>query len=197
MVVADSTSKRIVVLLTLCLAGLARAQNQPKPDLQADLQQIVANHHGKVALFAENLKTGQSVGIAADQVVQTASVIKLTILLDAMEQVRAGRVHLEDELVLKKEDQVGGSGILQFFNTPMSLTLHDDLMLMITQSDNTATNLAIDKLGLGNINAETRAMGLKDTYLYKKVFTPATEPMPADQKVYGLGSFIAMVFRDI
>ncbi len=155
--------------------------------MQQRLLQIAAAHHGKVALFAENLKTGQSVSLDADRPVQTASVIKLTILFDAMEQVRHGTVRLEDPIVLRKEDQVGGSGVLQLFDTPVTLTLKDVLMLMITQSDNTATNLAIDKLGLKNINAETGALGLKNTWLYKKVFTPATEPMPSDQKDFGLG----------
>ncbi|ADW70970.1 serine hydrolase [Granulicella tundricola] len=166
------------------MLGSAVAQSTP---LEGRLREIAAAHHGKVAVFAENLKTGETVGLDADKVVQTASVIKLTILFDAMEQVRAGKVKLDDAIVLKKSGQVGGSGILQLFDTPLTLTLRDVLMLMITQSDNTGTNLAIDKLGLANINGETRALGLKNTWLYKKVFTPATEPMPADQKIYGLG----------
>jgi beta-lactamase class A len=82
---------------------------------------------------------------------------------------------------------VGGSGVLQFFSTPMELTFEDMLTFMIICSDNTATNLAIDQLGLKNINARIAAMGLKDTYFYKKVFKPAEEPMPSDQKTYGLG----------
>jgi beta-lactamase class A len=168
----------------LLSVGSAEAQSA---GLEAKLREIAGAHHGKVAVFAENLKTGESVGIDADKVVQTASVIKLTILFDAMEQVRDGKVKLEDPVVLHKDDQVGGSGILQFFSTPLTLTLRDVLMLMITQSDNTGTNLAIDKLGVANINAETKALRLKDTWLYKKISKPATEPMPADQKIYGLG----------
>lgn len=159
----------------------------PADPLRAHLGQIIAAHHGSVALFAKNLATGETVGSDENKPVQTASVIKLTILFDAMEQVRAGTVKLSDPVVLHKEDQVGGSGILQLFDTPLTLTLHDVLMFMITQSDNTATNLAIDKLGLSNINAETQKLGLHNTWLYKKVFKPATEPMPADQKIYGLG----------
>lgn len=165
----------------------ARAQSPAPLPLEARVRAIVAQHHGKVGLFAQNLRTGETVGVDPDTPVQTASTIKLTILFDAMEQVRAGSVHLEDTIVLHKDDQVGGSGILQFFDTPVTLTLRDLLMLMITQSDNTATNLAIDKLGLDDINAETQKLGLKNTWLYKKISKPATEPMPPDQKVYGLG----------
>lgn len=155
--------------------------------LEAELHRIVSEHQGMVALFAKNLKTGETIGIDADRPVQTASVIKLTVLFDAMEQVRAGTVRLEDPIVLRREDQVGGSGVLQLLDTPLTLTLRDVLMLMVTQSDNTAANLAIDKLGLDNIDAEIRALGLKDTWLYKKISKPATEPMPPDQKIFGLG----------
>ncbi len=151
------------------------------------MRAVVGQHHGKVAVFAENLRTGETLGIDADQTVQTASTIKLAILFDAMQQVRAGTVRLEDPITLRKEDQVGGSGILQFFDTPVTLTLRDVLMLMITQSDNTASNLAMDKLGIKNVDAEIQRLGLKDTWLYKKIMKPATEPMPPDQKIYGLG----------
>jgi beta-lactamase class A len=58
---------------------------------------------------------------------------------------------------------------------------------MIVMSDNTATNLAIDRIGLDAVNARAEWMGLKDTHLYKKIGKPATGPMPADQAKYGLG----------
>src|SRR6202035_1373807 len=57
----------------------------------------------------------------------------------------------------------------------------------VVLSDNTATNMAIDRLGLAHINATLREAGLKQTYFYKKVYVPATGPMPADQPKFGLG----------
>jgi len=169
----------------LLLTGVAPAQ-QP-PHLQQELAAIAARHHGNVAMFAENLKTGQTVAIHADEPVPTASVIKLAILYEAMEQIRAGKVHLDDPIVLRKADQVQGSGVLLFFDTPVTLTLKDALTMMIVMSDNTAANLAIDHLGLANIDHRIQEMGLKNTYLYRKVFQPAQGPMPADQKRFGLG----------
>jgi beta-lactamase class A len=62
---------------------------------------------------------------------------------------------------------------------------------MVVLSDNTATNMAIDRLGLAHINATLRAAGLHQTVLYKKVYVPATEPMPPDQKKFGLGKTTA------
>ena len=62
---------------------------------------------------------------------------------------------------------------------------------MVVLSANTATNVAIDRLGLEHIDATIRAAGLKDTWLYKKVFFPAAGPMPADQPKFGLGKTTA------
>jgi beta-lactamase class A len=184
---AETPRMAWILSFVLAVSGTAALHAQTSPQLQQELAAIAAAHHGKVALFAENLKTGQTIGIDPDQVVQTASVIKLTILYEAMEQVREGKTHLDDKIVLKKSDQVQGSGILLFFDTPLAITLKDALTMMVIMSDNTATNLAIDHLGLSNIDARIQKLGLKNTYLYKKVFLPAEGPVPADQKLYGLG----------
>ena len=155
--------------------------------LQAKISAMAAQHQGKVALYASNLRTGETIAIDADQPVSTASVIKLPVLVEAMQQVKAAKHKLSDPVTLQKDDIVLGSGILQFFDTPLRITLKDALTFMIVESDNTATNLVIDQLGIKNVNDRIAQMGLKDTYLYKKVYKPATGPMPADQKKFGLG----------
>jgi beta-lactamase class A len=181
---------RILSLAFVCLTPVLAQQPAP---LQTQVEAIAAQHHGKVALFAENLQTHKIVAISPDAPVQTASTIKLAILYEALEQIRAGRTHMDTRLTLTAADQVPGSGVLQHFDTPLPLTLKDALTLMIVMSDNTATNLAIDHLGLGNINGSLAKLGLKNTYLYKKVFTPVTPGtvMPADQKRFGLGKTTA------
>lgn len=118
---------------------------------------------------------------------KAASTIKLGILLDAAEQIRAGRAAFAEKLVLERANQVEGSGVLSELTAPLTLTLGDTLTLMVVLSDNTATNMAIDRLGLEHINATLHAAGLKQTWLYKKVYVPATGPMPADQPQFGLG----------
>jgi beta-lactamase class A len=175
----------------VCAIG-ARGQGK-RGSLEAQVHAIAAEHHGDVALFAENLKTHETVAISPDTPVQTASVIKLAILYEALEQVRSGKAHFDDKIMLAKADQVQGSGVLLFFDAPLSLTLKDVLTMMVVMSDNSATNLAIDHLGLENIDARIAKLGLKDTYLYKKVFMPAPAGvvMPADQKKFGLGKTTA------
>jgi beta-lactamase class A len=173
----------------LALSTLASAATDAS--LQSKIESMAAQHHGKVAIYAANLKTGESISINADTPVSTASVIKLPILVEAMEQVKSGAHKLSDKITLQKDDIVQGSGILQFFDTPLAITLKDALTFMIIESDNTATNLVIDLVGIKNVNQRITQMGLKDTYLYKKVYKPATGPMPADQKKFGLGKTTA------
>ena len=186
-----------VTLLTCLLALLQpslRCQTAGSTAaLEERLHALVAAHHGEVALYAESLATHQTVQIAADTPVQTASVIKLAILYEALEQVRAGKARLDDRMTLTKPDQVQGSGVLSFFDAPLLLSFKDVLTMMIVMSDNTATNLAIDRLGLANIDGRLQKLGMKDTYLYKKVFTPVAPgaALPEDYKRFGLGKTTA------
>lgn len=173
------------------------AAQQEDQQLDQQLQVIAKAHHGYFALYAHNLKTGQTASVDPDLPVQTASVIKLGILLDAAEQIRSGHATLADKLVLTKENQVGGSGVLGQLTAPLTLTLGDTLTLMVIQSDNTATNMAIDRLGLDHINATLVAAGLKQTWLYKKVGVRAEGPMPSDQPKFGLGKTTALEMASV
>ena len=202
--------KRVHAGWTFCFvvftaaAGAAHAQGAPVKDAKAlvestapyaageqamktQVDQIIAAHHGKVALYAVQLKTGQALSVDANRPVQTASDIKLAILYEAMVQVREGKARWDEKLVLPAGEAVSGSGILLFFDAPLTLTLKDVLTFMVIVSDNTATNMAIDRFGVDAVNARMVSLGLANTHLYKKVMKPATGPMPADQPKFGLG----------
>src|ERR1700757_2361639 len=164
------------LLCVVFCATVGEAQSASS-SLGEQVRAIAVAHHGDLALFAENLKTHETVAISPDTPVQTASVIKLAILYEALEQVRSGKAHFDDRVTLTPADQVPGSGVLRLFDAPLSLTLKDVLTMMVVMSDNSATNLVIDHLGLENINARIVKLGLKDTYLYKKVFMPVPAGM--------------------
>jgi beta-lactamase class A len=186
--------RKIVTLAGLLYVATSIVVGQPNAGkrtidgpLEQRLEALAATHHGHVALYAAQLIPGKSVALDADRPVQTASVIKLAILFEAMEEVRDGKASWEEKLTLKPGDGVSGSGVLTFFDTPLTLTLKDVLTMMVIVSDNTATNLAIDRFGVDTVNQRIAWMGLKDTHLYKKVMKPASGPMPADQPKFGLG----------
>jgi beta-lactamase class A len=181
---------RLIPALLLLAAFPAAAQSDP--GLTAQLQSEIQGFRGKVALYARDLANDKTISIDADLPVPTASVIKLGILYTALQEIRAGHAHFDDRLMLHHEDQVPGSGVLLFLDTPHTLTLKDALTLMIAVSDNTATNLVIDDLGLDTIDAQLtapppRGLALKNTWLYKKVYEDPTGPQPADQPQFGLG----------
>jgi beta-lactamase class A len=178
--------KRLAIALIIACAANAFAA-----DLQKELNALAAQHKGKVVFFAKDMKTGATVAIDPDVPVSTASVIKLPIMVEAFYEVKAGKHRLDERLKLTKENQVEGSGVLTLLQPGLEPTLQDAITLMITQSDNTATNMVIDTVGIPAVNARIAAMGLKNTYLYKKVFMPPQGPMPPDQKKFGLGKTTA------
>ena len=147
-----------------------------------------ARHHaGKVSLYAKQLRSGRTVAINPDVPVNTASVIKLAIMLEAMYQVKEGRVSFEDMLPLRKEDQVSGSGVLLLFHTPAQINFETAIVLMITQSDNTAANLVLAHVGRENVNRRLRGLGFQLTTSIRPIGRPKEGDQTAELKPFGIG----------
>lgn len=100
---------------------------------------------------------------------RSASMIKVFILASFMEKAKQGEIDLDETLTLKGSDKVGGAGILGGYPSGSVLTLREVLELMITHSDNTATNIAIDRIGMTAINDYIQRQGYNDTYLWRKM----------------------------
>jgi beta-lactamase class A len=182
--------KRFLIVLPSFLLILAGGRlgfaRTISTDTRAQLQQIIDSFKGNVAIAAKNLRTGEVVEINANERVQTASVIKLPIMVEAFYQAAEGRTPLDRLLLLDKDNMVQGSGILQDLSDGLILPLRDAITLMIVLSDNTATNMVIDSLGIEAVNARMEKLGLLQTKLFKKVFLPPLKPTP-EQKRFGLG----------
>jgi beta-lactamase class A len=117
-------------------------------------------------VFAKDLGSGATLELDADGLYPTASCIKVFIL---MELLRRGDLPLETRVALAAGDQVGGSGILKDLTPGIELPLRDLAMLMIVLSDNTATNMLIDLLGLEAINRTIAGLGLTATRLHRPI----------------------------
>lgn len=156
--------------------------------LKPQLEQRIASHKGTVGLSIIDLSTGEKLSIRGQEPVSTASVIKLPILVELFHQVAKGPLRLSDPVTMLAADQRPGSGVLQFLSTPHQLTIGDAATLMIILSDNSATNLVIDKVGIRNVNARMDSLGLKNTRLHAKVFlgTSTTIDTAATRK-WGFG----------
>ncbi len=173
------------------LRGAGTIAQPASQQLEQQLAGIVAAHHGKIAYYARDVSRNVVVEHDANTPVQTASVIKLAIFYEALEQIRSGNASWGEKLTLQQSDRVGGSGMLNFLDAPLSLTLKDVITLMIDLSDNTATNLLIDRFTVKAVNARMDSIGLHQTRVYKKIYKPATEPLPAEQPKFGLGKTTA------
>lgn len=177
-----------ICALFLLSASAPLAFTQSTSDaLHQQIDSIVSSHKGKVAVYARQLNTGKVLAMDADVPVQTASTIKLAMLWEATRQVAAGKASWDEKITLKPGEAVGGSGMLHFFDTPLTLTLKDVATMMIIVSDNTATNMMIDRFSTKAVDDDMMALGLDQTWLYKKISKPAEGPMPSDQPKYGLG----------
>jgi beta-lactamase class A len=184
-------SRSIVIIscaVSLLSAASHSASAQVLEKLRAPLEKRAASHRGVVGLFVKDLTSAETLSINGRQQFPSASVIKVPILVELFHNVERGTIKLGDPLIMLAADQRPGSGVLQFLSTPHTLTVADAAMLMIILSDNTATNLIIDKVGIRNVNARMDSLGLNQTRLHAKVFLgSATTIDTAGTRRWGLG----------
>jgi D-alanyl-D-alanine carboxypeptidase (penicillin-binding protein 5/6)/beta-lactamase class A len=161
--------------------------------LEERLAPLAKAHHGKVAIAVKHLETGQAWTLGGDEVMPTASLIKFPIMIELYSQVAEGNLKLTDLVKLTEADKVPGSGILTYhFSEGTCFPIKDACRLMIAYSDNTATNLVLDKIGIASTNKRMESWGCPNTRINAKVFRGSTTSIdPERTKKYGLGSTTA------
>jgi len=138
--------------------------------LQRNLEKTAAEFDGAIGIAVKDLTSGETFFVSADTVFPQASSIKIPILLELLRQAQTGKVKLEERVELKRAMMAGGDGVLQRFgNGTSALGLRDLATLMIVLSDNTATNILIDRVGTDNVNALLRNAALKETKLQRRM----------------------------
>ncbi|HEY1951446.1 MAG TPA: serine hydrolase [Gemmatimonadaceae bacterium] len=188
--------------LTLILAGLlacaaARSGSAGARGLQvvhADtaalrkkLDSIADAHHGIVGYSVIDLETGERISRRGDETFPTASLIKVAILTTVYDLVAKGQLSLDDPLTVLKIDQVPGSGVTQFLHNGTVLTVHDAAWLMSTISDNTATNLLLDRIIIRRVWDKMDSLGLHHTRVHSKSFLRNSSVAMDSSIKYGLG----------
>jgi beta-lactamase class A len=178
---------------TPLLCALTLAADPSPVGLDARLAPLADAHKGQVAIAVKHLVTGETYYRNADAVMPTASLIKVAVLVETYQQMSEGKLKRTDRVTLRDEDKVPGSGLLTtHFSEGATFSLRDALHLMMAVSDNTATNLILDKVGVANVNKRMEAWGLKETRINAKVFRGSTTSVdPERTKLYGLGSTTA------
>ena len=179
-----------LILLTLALACLSSPTIAQTDALDTRIKNEIAPFKGKVFLFAQNLETGHTYSYNGDERVRTASTIKIAVMIEAFARVAEGKAKWTDELVLTKAARYGGSGILPELGDGLRLTLQDCLRLMMTLSDNTATNMVLDYLGTDAVNARMNSLGFKSTRIMRRVGGggDSADGKLDENKKFGLGA---------
>jgi beta-lactamase class A len=170
----------LLALLALTSGGLpwcaSAEQSPPEKEqilwqkLAATINEVDGKLDGVLAVAILDLSTGQKYLLHADEVMPTASSIKIAILAELFRQAQQGKVKLTDFYTLQPSDMVGGSGITSVLTPGMTrLTLRDVAGLMISVSDNSAANVIIDRIGMDHVNALLDSWGLTRTRLRRKM----------------------------
>ncbi len=182
-----STLAAVLVLAATCAA------QEPSRSLEDRITPLIKPHRGHVAVAVKHLDFGEQFYLNADEPMPTASLIKFMVMLEVYQQVREGKIKLSDMVVLRKEDMVPGAGVLTYhFSDGATFPLRDAVRLMIVFSDNTATNLVLDKIGIASTGKRMAAWGFPNSKINAKVFKGATTSIdPERTKKFGLGSTTA------
>src|ERR1043166_8856585 len=150
--------RSVLSALGLCIpAAAATAQPDNRAVLRAkfqgELRTIAEQFNGVAGIRVVDLTDSSTVGVNDNLVFPTGSTIKTAILLELLRQSEQKPGLLKQRREIKKAMQVGGTGVSQFFTESSSLLSLEDLaVLMINLSDNTATNILIDEVGMDAVN---------------------------------------------
>ena len=136
-------------------------------NLEKIINNCTVNFEGKIAVYYDDLK-GNVFEINENEEYNGASCIKIYILIELFNQLYKGIKSREDKLKYQEKDYVDGSGVLRYLSKNIELPVLDVATLMMIISDNIATNMLINYLGIENINRTIKELGCKNTKLYSK-----------------------------
>lgn len=139
-----------------------------KMSLSARIRAELTSYNGIMGIFIDDF-TGNKIEIDSDVKFESASTIKTFILIDLFQQVYDGTRYLDDMLIYTESNKIEGSGVLKSLDTGVRLSVKNFAVLMIIISDNVATNVLIDYLGIDHINSTIKKWGFNDTVLHNKI----------------------------
>lgn len=163
-----TTLTALALLFVACAVSAQDDTEILRQKTAARIDHLIEGARGIVGFAAIDLATGEWMGTNQDMVFPQASAIKIPILIEVHRQAEEGRISLSNRLMVRAKDKVGGSGVVQYFAEESSeLSVRDLSILMITLSDNTATNMLIELVGMDRVNATLESYGLRKTALHR------------------------------
>ncbi len=164
----SSATARGILPAFLLIPAFAQQQTvTPLARLQAGIERVTKSINADWGIYLKCLETGEEIAINADKQMDTMSVIKIPLMVEALRQIEAGKFSLDDKITLKETDKRPGTGIIRSLDPGAVLTVKDALTLMIIVSDNTATDWLYDKVGgVEPVNQLAQSLGLKNTHAF-------------------------------
>ncbi len=155
--------------------------------LRRTLDKLAQAPRGVVGYAVFDVDGGARLSRRGDETFPTASLIKVPVLVTVFDLVAQKKLALDDRLTVLRIDKVPGSGQLQFLHDGAVITVHDAAWLMSTLSDNTATNLLLDRIIIRRVWEKMEALGLKNTKVHSKTFLRSSSVAMDSSVKYGLG----------
>ncbi|NVM56045.1 MAG: serine hydrolase [Candidatus Helarchaeota archaeon] len=141
-----------------------------REELLRRLEAAADDFDGLMGISVRDLASGDEFHLNGDVVFPVASSIKIPILIELFNKAKAGSIDLDKKVTIRDGDKVKGSGVLkEMGDGTVTLTMRDLATLMIIVSDNTATNMLIDAVGMDDVNAMLRELGLEETRFHRKM----------------------------
>jgi len=181
------TCKLFLLLPLACGYALAQT-NTGTGALDKIVHAKIQGFSGRVSLYAKNLDSGVTYALRADEPVRTASTIKLPIMVECFSEAAEGKLKLSEPLTLTQAEKVSGSGILQDLSDGDRLPIRDMIDLMIVLSDNTATNLILNRIGGNAVNARMAQLGLHQTRVMRKILGDRNDLKPVPSGITDEGA---------
>ncbi len=137
--------------------------------LERELHSISATYTGKCTWSLTDLTSREHIAHEEDDVMPTASLIKVPVLVSLYAAVESGRLRLDDPVTYEEQHRSLGSGVLSKLSFGVTMQVRDAAVLMMTISDNSATNMCVDLAGLDAINDTMRQLGFEQTTLFRRL----------------------------
>lgn len=164
--------------------------------LAGKIEKLAGSFDGRCGVAAVNLQTGEEILYHAEEIFPTASAIKLAVLATLFEKAENHQTEggvpthsLNETLTLRRADKVGGSGILQHMTPGLAMPVRDWAFLMMNLSDNSATNVLIDYVGLEGVANWLAAAGFDKIHLHRKI---DFGPLPEEKRYFGTATPYAL-----
>ena len=160
---------RVIVAMLLLSTAVALAQTPPPQQtplqrLEASIQRTTRSIQASWGIYVKSLETGEEIALDADRQMETMSTIKIPLMVEALEQVKAGKFKLTDKYTFAQADSQPGTGTIQRLDPGAVMTVKDLITMMIIVSDNTATEVLYRMVGGPEaVNARMDALGLPKT----------------------------------